>query len=354
MNVVSPARVEFLAAQALGLDATAVDLSAVETISCALRRAAAFLCPCAPRTLLRAVLEPLQGLHEQAAMGAVVEESLEAIVTHGDLLELGDATQEEAVGVLLYASPPSFVLRRSGAVLVLGVAPDGVSPLPEELEQAVEHVSHIRVIPENAAPDLAAQLEEWGFIEMPLDTWMKAPRKRTPGEHLEQVERRLACAPPCGEVLGLVLLDSSRPVNYYRGRWVALAEQTGRFIARRPQAYGADLWCFVEVEGGHPLRLIDLPLREGRARGCDDAWWIQAALDHARGVPQTFRQRSGSYGTYVLDFFSPVPMWARRRLDAVGEPVVATACLFSYKFSEAELVEEIEFISEHLWLVEAS
>ncbi len=350
----SPARVDFLAVQSLGLDATAVDLSTVEVIACALRRAAAFLCPCAERTLVRALLEPLHGLHDEAGLRTLVEQTLEALVTHGDLLELRDVTQEEAIGVVLYASPPSFVRRRSGAVLILGVAPDGVSPLPENLEQAVEYVNHIRVLAGHAAPDLSAQLEELGFIELPLNTWMKAPGKETPVEHLERVEGHLAVAPRCGEVPGLVLLDPSRPVSYYRGRWVVVANQTGHFVARRPQAYGADLWCFVDVEEGHPVRLIDLPLRDDGTRGCDDAWRFQAAIDHTRGVPQTFRRRRGPGGNCVLDFFSPVPMWARRRWDAVGEPIVASACLFSYKFSETELVEEIDFISEHLWLAEAS
>ena len=42
----------------LGFDQTALDLTSIEAIAAALRRAANFLCPCAATTLVRAVAEP--------------------------------------------------------------------------------------------------------------------------------------------------------------------------------------------------------------------------------------------------------------------------------------------------------
>ena len=54
----------------------------------------------------------------------------------------------------------------------------------------------------------------------------------------------------------------------------------------------------------------------------------------------------------MLEFFSPVPMWARRRWDAVGEPVSASGCLLAYRLAEAELAEEMRFTREALWLDE--
>ena len=56
--------------------------------------------------------------------------------------------------------------------------------------------------------------------------------------------------------------------------------------------------------------------------------------------------------TRVLEFFSPVPMWARRRWDAVGEPVPASRCLFAYRLAETELGEELRFAQDELWLHE--
>ena len=65
------------------------------------------------------------------------------------------------------------------------------------------------------------------------------------------------------EVPGLSLLDSVRPVKYYRGRWTGLKGHSGRFVGRRSQKYGADLWCYVQINNGTPERLIDLPLSDG-------------------------------------------------------------------------------------------
>ena len=82
---------------------------------------------------------------------------------------------------------------------------------------------------------------------------------------------------------------------------------------------------------------------------------LQAAIDAARGKPQRFKVRSASNETSrVVDFFSPVPLWAQRRWDAIGEPVPSSGCLFSYKFSTGELPQELEFIQEQLWLRPAS
>jgi len=50
--------------QALGLDPSALDLTSVECIAAALRRAAGILCPCPPKTLVSSVVQALQHLAE--------------------------------------------------------------------------------------------------------------------------------------------------------------------------------------------------------------------------------------------------------------------------------------------------
>jgi hypothetical protein len=45
-------------------------------------------------------------------------------------------------------------------------------------------------------------------------------------------------------------------------------------------------------------------------------------------------------------------MWARRRWDAVSEPVSSTGCLFAYRLTAAEVDEEVRFAREDLWLDE--
>jgi hypothetical protein len=334
----------------LGLDG--VDLTAVESISCALRRAASFLCPCPRRALIRAVLDPLRGVHELAEFGDDVDEMFDALVGHGDLLELQDASQFEASGQLVFAAPPSFVAVGADTLMLLGVAPDGGTCLPEDIQRAIEHVNHVRII-RGAEPDLARTLAELGLIELKFSAWTQAPKKQPASEFLAAAKRRLAAASACGEIRELELLDPARPVHYYRGRWVEATGRTGCFVGRRPRAYGAPLWCFVEVHEGRALKLIDLPITQDVARGCDEAWHLQAAIDYVQGTPQRYRVHEGPGATKIVAFFSPIPNWARRRWGAVGEPSLAPKSLFSFKFSGIDVCEQLDFARDHLWLEEA-
>jgi len=352
MKILPATTAESRAVQALGLDSDVLDLSAIETIACALRRTGAFLCPCSGATLIRGTLDPFYGLQNLTELRPVVEETLEALVAHGDFLELKNPTQSETNGAMLYTAPPSFVPRTSGAVFIIGVAPDDTSPLPDDLQHKIEFNNHLRTIPAGSAEDLIEQLEELGLIRIPFETWLKIPTKETADVYLKRVQQQLGNAQHAGEIPGLIILDPSSRVDYYPGRWTEPMDRTGQFVARRPQAFGSDLWSFVEIEQGRPSRFVDLPLRDIGIRGCDEAWRLQSAIDYTNGKPQYFRRRHGSNGSSILDFYSPIPMWARRRWNAIGEPVVPSGCLFSYKFSESEVEEEIRFAREHLWLVE--
>jgi hypothetical protein len=73
------------------------------------------------------------------------------------------------------------------------------------------------------------------------------------------------------------------------------------------------------------------------------------ALDHSRGVPQFYRCRRDSTGA-CLDFFSPLPLWAQRRLVVLGRPATREKCLFSYWIPERELASEATFLQQRLWL----
>jgi hypothetical protein len=106
------------------------------------------------------------------------------------------------------------------------------------------------------------------------------------------------------------------------------------------------------MRDGYPERLIDLPVAHSRWHGCDEAWHLQMAIDAQRGEHQRFRLRPGPGSTRVMELFSPVPMWSRRRWDAVGDPLTASGCLFAYRLPEAEVAEEVRFAREALWLDE--
>lgn len=357
MKRLNAIEVHALKVEELGLDPTAVDLTSIEAIACALRRVSSFLCPCAASTLVRGVIRPLQGLvNNLATFKDVVESTLEAMIAHGDFieqLEMGGG-MEHGTRRLLYAAPPSFILRKSGLAILLGIASDQLSALPDDLEARIEYITHVRRLAPLSGEDLRAELSELGLIELSYEKWLKQPSVDSPAQHISRFNQLLDAAPPSIEIPGLYLLDPARPVRYYRGRWVELANHSGRYVGRRAQAYGADLWCYAEVERGTPIRFVDLPHKKSVWRGCDEAWRLQAAIDHEQGTPQMFRLRSGPRGTRVIDLFSPVPMWARRRWDAVGEPVESSGCLFSYKFGVDEVLEEVDFLKDKLWLVETS
>jgi hypothetical protein len=147
----------------------------------------------------------------------------------------------------------------------------------------------------------------------------------------------------------LQILDSAQPVTYYRGRWTAPKRQSGNFVARRPQEFGASLWCFVALQDGAPARLLDFPLKKSRWRGCDAAWHVQMALDRRLGHPQLYRRRAVNDGVR-LDFFSPLPLWAERRLILFGRPIPPEKCLMSYWLPAGEAKVEERFLQDRLWL----
>lgn len=333
----------------LGLDAAAVDLETAEGIAAALRRAAGYLCPCTAVTLVRAVTRPLRGLvRDEVAAKLLVEETLEAMIAHGDLLEEPDAEGKH----LLYATPASFVIRSSGLAILLGIVTDHISALPEDLEKRIEYVGHVRRLAPLEGQDLRNELRELGLIELTAARWLNSPPREPAAIYLAQADRALDAVSPSRDVPGLVILDPVRPVHFYPARWDLPKAQTGRFVARRTQAYGADLWSYVELRDGQPERLIDFPAIGSRWRGCDEAWRLQMAIDAHRGRPQLFRVRGGA--APVLELLSPLPAWARRRWDAIGEPVQRSGCLFAYRIPNTEIDEERRFARETLWLDETT
>lgn len=356
MRQISAAELHALKVAELSLDPDAVDLTSVEALSGALRRAASFLCPCTAATLVRTIVRPLRGLiGDVEAIQTTVDDTLEAMVAHGDLLEHRSVDDGREAGgpALLYAAPPSFVARKSGAMILLGIASDQLSALPEGLERRIEYVQHVRHLRPSPGEDLRRDLQELGLIELSQERWLNAPRAETPAEHVARLNRAIEAVAPSREIPGLLILDPERPVRFYKGRWADVRQtHSGRFMGRRAQAFGAHLWCYVEVNKGRPERMVDFPIGNSRWRGCDEAWRFQMAADAQRGQPQQFRTRYGHNGTRVVEFFSPVPMWARRRWDAIGEPVASSGCLFAYRIPETEVGEELDYMRRVLWLQE--
>ena len=355
MRRLSNSEVQFRGVSQLGLDPNTLDLTSVEAIAAALRRAAHFLCPCSSATLVRSIVEPMKGLAEDIeTFRESVWDTLEAMTEHGDFFDFGDIKESSTPSnaTLVYAAPISFVARDSGSVILLGISSNQSSPFPSDLADRIEYVKHLRRLSPIPNEDLRSSLSQLGLTEVSSSHWLQSPGDEAPHQHVSRLDQILDAGPHSGAVPELSILDPEQPVHYYRGRWREVRSDSGRFVARRRQAYGSNLWCYVELRNGEPERLLDFPLTSSRWRGCDGAWRLQMAIDAQRGSPQRFRSLPDTAGNTVVQFFSPDPAWAQRRWDAVGEPVRSQGCLFSYRLAESELDEELWFARNALWLEE--
>ena len=317
------------------------------------RRSAGIHCPCSRATLRASLIECTYGLPaDHESLPEAVDDAIEALIVGGDLLELNDVVIDDSDirQTWIFAAPPSFVVRRSGSIFLFGIVPDQETFLSSTLAARVLHRGFTRRLEPQPAEDMPDQLRELGLQQLSDRTWLKSPRPEDPADMLARHQRYLADQSPVSGIHGLKILDSARPVNHYRGRWVEPTDQDGTFVARRPQEFGAPIWCFVELRNGEPVRLLDLPLMRTRWRGCDSAWHLQAAIDHCRGVPQRYRRRTEG-DAVRFDFFSPLPQWSERRLMILGRPVPRDRCLVSYVVPASESDAEDAFLQRTLWLL---
>jgi len=350
---VTPEQAATLAVRALGLGSASVDLFEPEALAESLRRAASFLCPAPRRRIINAVCDALAGLPgRDDQTKAAVEEMLAALIGYGDLLELPSAAAGPA-NRQVFLGPPAFIRRASGACLVMGVRPDGAALVSGELANLIAYEGHVRAIRTADPGAIAGQLSTDGLSELTADQWLQPPPASPPEQVADGYKRRLEAAGPAGEIAGLQIIDPSRSVTYYRGRWRSpISSDNGCYVGRRQQGFGADLWCFATVSGGEPQHLIDLPVGISVAPAADEAWRLQAALDAIAGRPQRFRIAAGSRPDMaIFDFLSPLPSWAQRRLDAIGTPILRRpGALFSYSVPEADAAEERQFLATMLWM----
>lgn len=336
----------------LGLSALSESFTDDTMLAALLRRAAGILCPCSPSTLAAAVLEGLQYvISETTVVAKRLSAVTEGLIISGDLLELSQVTIDDPAvkGTWVFAAPPSFVERNSGSVFVIGIAKDEATPLPASLSERLIYEGALRVLIPEPSENLPSVLRDLGLLELSKSAWLKAPRLESATELRDGMLSRLAAQPPSGLVSDVSVLDPGRPVAYYSDRWIKPKDESGNYLARRPQAYGAPLWGLASLTDGAITKFLDFPLKGIRWRGCDAAWHLQMAIDSCRGTPQTYRRRQTQGGTW-LDFFSPLPLWAQRRLAVVGRSAPPEKCLFSYWIPERELASEEAFLQERLWL----
>lgn len=353
MKLLSKSEVHNNMIEDLGLDSKLYTINSIEVVAGALRRSASLLCPCTNTNLIRSVLNPMRGLVDDIEdYRHIIESTLDALIAYGDVLEhhgFEDVVSDES-GPQLFAAPPSFIPRESGLVIIVGVSEDNRSGLSDVLHKRLEYSNHVRRLRPVRGEDLISVLAEHELIRISYAKWIKSPSSKSPEQLIEDLNLQLDVAVPSRDVPGLTILDTSKPVKYYRGRWRIPHLESGRFIARREQAYGAPIWCYVKLQRGKPQRLIDLPISRGIWRGCDEGWNYQLSIDLLMGELQVAEVIKRSESTHVAKLYSPLPSWVQRRWDAVGKPVDVGRCLFAYEFQDSELDEELSFMQNELHL----
>jgi hypothetical protein len=169
---------------------------------------------------------------------------------------------KNSVSFVLRPSPPSFVKRRNGSIAILGVAGDQITPLTAELDARIVHRGALRIIPQSGDEDMESLLIELGLLKLPENTWLRLPPLESAEAYLASWRKLLASEPASTSIEGLQILNTAKPPTYYKDRWAKPGrDHNGIYVARRPQRYGASLWCLVDLQSGTPRRFKDLSLR---------------------------------------------------------------------------------------------
>lgn len=340
----------------LGLGAGVISLASAEAIAALLRRAAGFLCPCPGRTLVDAVHRaagPWLGEDSREEVGDILKQ----LCIAGDLVEMGPATGEGGANSrLFYLAPPAFLLRDSGAAYLQGVVPDQAAGLPAEFAALLQVQGITRRLRAQANIDWEPLLLGLGYAPLPRDHWFGAPAPSTAAQHCARYSKQLDSSPVGGATTALNVIEPAADSTYYQGRWTPAGERCGTYVGRRDVQHGRKIWCFVRIGGGQILRLYDLQPDGEAGAGASEAWHLQMALDACAGTPQLFSLRTGDAslndGEVAVDLFSPLPLWAERRLEALGRRLnrKGPGALFTFALDKDEVEEETRFLTRVLFL----
>ena len=334
----------------LRLDASSLDLSSVEGIAGVIRKVAGFICPCT-NIALRHAVESLIGPFIENFDKDILSNIVNSLISYGDLLEL-TSIDSGIRKKQIYCGPPAFVRLSTESVLLTGIVPDHFTPLPERLESRVICTNHVRRLTNLKESDIS-MLHDIGLMEFPQKYWMRHPELVSPEEYLSGINGLLDKQDLAEDIENIVFLygGSESKKLKYKKRWKKSTPDNGRYVARRPRKYGNDMWSYVEVKERQVTKVLNLPVTGKGIRGCDEGWRIQLALDCLNNNANEVTIREAFDSGAIFDFIIPVPMWALRRWDALGEPIPTRDSLFSYRFTlEEDCEREAQFCSKDLWM----
>lgn len=314
-----------------------------------LRRGVFNAAPCsanALRTLVFAAIAPLAD--DAEALKARIEDTLQDLIAMGDILEMRADVLERS-GIVLRPAPPAFVVRRNGSIILIGISGDEITP--DCKAPVVHYHSGLRRIHLSNGLAYHTELRDLGLIELPERLWLYAPTATSAADFAAFWQAQLPAESSPEKIEDFEILDTASHSSFYKGRWTNLnGKHTGTYIARRPQRYGAKLWCLAEVNDGTVQRFTDIRAMDARTRDCDEAWHLQAALDALAGTPQKIGITENEE-TVIFSFSSPLPAWAARRLSFIGEPTHIRRALLAFKIPKENAREELQWLAEKLWLV---
>jgi hypothetical protein len=337
-----------LGLEGLDLPDSEENLGAEEALAAALRRAASFRAPIPRRPLIGEVSTAIAPyLHEDGSLRDRVRGMLDRLIDHGDLLEA--RKEDSGTRRIVLLRPPAFV-EAGDTYFLIGVRPDGAPILTADLEGRLARRGAVRML-RPASDETSQELLDAGLQKVSVDQWVGAPAPLPAPEFLAIYRARLAESPAVGEIEGLEILDPDSDIRFYKGRFRhPSAKDTGFYVARRPQQFGPSRWCLAELHHGDCEKVIDLSAMAGLGRPTDEAWRLQAAIDSALSHPQVARVEGGP-GERKISFFGPLPAWARKRVDLLGQQTDRSrGALFTYSATDADLTSLGDFLVESLWL----
>jgi hypothetical protein len=316
----------------------------------ALRRASYVLAPTPRHELESGVASSFAGMLADGELPDLVSDVLDALLVYGDILEMRRAVEDQwdRSRLVLRPAPPAFVKRTDGSTIILGVAGDDLLGFAGDITDRLRFQDVLRILPHQVDVDLAGYLKENGLIELSEKAWLRIPQEEEPGSYLTKWTEAVR-SQANGNPTAVIILDGKRPASFYKGRWTSPNTQSGIYVGRRSQRYGSDIWCLCEIDRGQTTKFLDLFSVGDRLRPCDIAWRIQMAMDAVEGCPQKFRSHLTEEG-YCLEFFSPLPSWAERRLCVAGNAVKRAGALLSYLIPKEAFRIETAFLSKLLWL----
>jgi hypothetical protein len=316
-----------------------------------LRRSLAHISPCSSSSLISRVLDTLQFLElDQSQLKERIERQVENLILGGDFLE----TSQSSISIAsnsrwLHLASPTFIIRKSKTVYLFGSSKDGVIPLPQTLKSRIIYDGFIRHMKGESGENIGPILRDLGWLELSERTWMKTPKQILDKDFVQSLLTHLEEQPESGPMENLEIFQSKERSRNYSRRWKNPTNETGNFVCRRPQAYGAPIWGMCKVEDGITKKHLSFPYKYSPWRGCDQAWHIMLGVDSMEGMPQEIVVQEERESVKIL-FFSPIPMWAIRRLLLIGKPIPNASALYGFTVPVREFDSELEILKNNLWL----